>query len=230
MATPILLGGLHFTRRVQIRDDTPMSLVISCAFSPKSEWVVAESIHLVKTEWTLTREAFDRLLDWLSPDREEAGKKYEAIRRRLIKLFNCRGCHNPEELTDDAMTRVIKILDSKGLQYSGDPILIFFGVAKNVFREWVRKKPLNLEEFASLAPVSREQELQCLEACIKQLPERGRRVIIRYYEQRGSRKTDHRRTIAAELGLEVSALRVLACRMRKLLRNCVSTCLERKAA
>lgn len=183
----------------------------------------------MKTKWTLTREAFDRLLDWLSPDREEAGRKYESIRRRLIRLFNCRGCHNPEELTDDTMNRVIKIVDSGSVVYSGDPILLFFGVAKNVFREWARRKPLNPKDFPSLPCVSREQDFECLEACIERLPERGRTVIIRYYEQGGREKIDHRRMIAAELGLDVNALRILACRTRKVLRECVSTCLDRKA-
>ena len=89
----------------------------------------------MKTEWTLTREAFDELLLWLSPDREEAGRQYEDIRRKLIRLFNCRGCDNPEELTDETINRVIKIVESKAVEYSGEPILLFYGVARNVVHE-----------------------------------------------------------------------------------------------
>ena len=48
--------------------------------------------------WTLTPELFEQLLDWLNPDREQAGRDYEALRRRLIKLFTCRGCSDPELL------------------------------------------------------------------------------------------------------------------------------------
>src|SRR5947209_6617862 len=37
-------------------------------------------------------DSFDRLLAWLNPDREQAGQRYEEIRRRLIKIFARRGC------------------------------------------------------------------------------------------------------------------------------------------
>jgi hypothetical protein len=30
-------------------------------------------------KWTLTHDGFNRLLSWLDPDREQAGKKYEEI-------------------------------------------------------------------------------------------------------------------------------------------------------
>jgi hypothetical protein len=35
-------------------------------------------------KWVLTREAFERLLAWLDPDRERAGQKYEKIRQKLV--------------------------------------------------------------------------------------------------------------------------------------------------
>ncbi|HEX7773727.1 MAG TPA: hypothetical protein VF435_15005 [Pyrinomonadaceae bacterium] len=31
--------------------------------------------------------AFERLLFWLNPDRDQAAQKYEAARRRLIEIF-----------------------------------------------------------------------------------------------------------------------------------------------
>jgi hypothetical protein len=48
--------------------------------------------------WVLSQEAFDALLDWLDPDREQAGIKYEQIRLRLIKIFTGRGCSDAEDL------------------------------------------------------------------------------------------------------------------------------------
>src|SRR5262249_36046354 len=41
-----------------------------------------------KTHWTLTLEAFERLLRWLSPDRDAAGRKYEQIRTKMVRFFN----------------------------------------------------------------------------------------------------------------------------------------------
>ena|SRR5215510_5244211 len=182
-------------------------------------------------EWSLTREAFDKLLGWLSPDREEAGRKYEDIRRRLIRLFNCRGCDAPEELTDKTINRVIRIIEPKEKEdYSGDPILLFFGVARNVYREWRRRKKLNPPDFPVPQPNTREQELDCLEGCVEQLPQRERSIITRYYLQERGEKIRERQMIAAELGLQINALRIQTCRIRKVLRNCISTCMELRAA
>ena len=52
--------------------------------------------RLMNKDWFLTQEAFDALLAWLDPEREAAGRKYEEIRLRLIKLFTCRGCSEPD--------------------------------------------------------------------------------------------------------------------------------------
>ena len=40
----------------------------------------------------LTAEGFEALLAMLHPDRETAGERYEDIRRRLVRLFEWRGC------------------------------------------------------------------------------------------------------------------------------------------
>lgn len=184
----------------------------------------------MKSEWTLTREGFDNLLLWLSPEREEAARKYEDIRRRLIRLFNCRGCYNPEELTDETINRVIMIRETKANEYSVEPIRLFFGVSHKVLQEWRRRKIISPEDLLMCPATFCEQDLQCLDACMEHLPERGRRIIIRYYEEKGREKIRRRQMMAAELGIEINALRIEACRIRKVLRNCVSACLQQKAA
>ena len=45
-----------------------------------------------KKERELNPDTFEALLRWLAPDREEAGKRDEEIRHRLIRIFACRGC------------------------------------------------------------------------------------------------------------------------------------------
>ena len=59
----------------------------------------------MKKGWVLTQELFDTLLDWLDPDRERAGHRYETIRLRLIKIFTSRGCPEAEELADETINR-----------------------------------------------------------------------------------------------------------------------------
>lgn len=185
----------------------------------------------MKDKWTLTRQAFDKLLSWLSSDREEAGRKYEDIRRRLIRFFTCRGCDIPEELTDETINRVIRIIDNKTEGHTDDPIRLFFGVARKVYLEWLHRKQLDLKDFQPPPqPDGHEQGLECLETCMEKLPPEERGLIIRYYEQGGREKIERRQLIAAELRVKMNALRIHACRIRKALRDCVITCIESKAA
>ena len=97
------------------------------------------SVPFRQTEWELTPEAFDRLLLWLNPDRERAGRKYEEIRRKLITILSSRGCTCPEDLTDEAMNRVTRKVPEIIDNYVGDPALYFYGVAHKVHLEWVRR-------------------------------------------------------------------------------------------
>ena len=70
--------------------------------------------------WSLSQEAFDALLDWLDPDREQAGMKYEQIRSRLIKIFTGRGCVDAEELADETINRVTRKLKEIQEEFTGD--------------------------------------------------------------------------------------------------------------
>src|SRR6202008_1561467 len=90
--------------------------------------------------WSLSQEAFDALLDWLDSDRELAGIKYEQIRSRLIKFFTGRGCIDPEELADETINRVTSKLSEIRKEFTGDPALYFYGVAKLVYMEYLRRK------------------------------------------------------------------------------------------
>ena len=54
-----------------------------------------------------TPELFDLLLGWLDPDRERAADRYLKIQIRLIKIFTCRGCGDPEGLADITIGRVM---------------------------------------------------------------------------------------------------------------------------
>src|SRR5690242_3335578 len=90
-------------------------------------------------EWTLDQAAFGELLDWLGPDPETAGQTYELIRHKLITLFRCRGCAVPEELADETINRVIRKLPQIKPDYHGNPIRYFYGVAKKVYKEYLRR-------------------------------------------------------------------------------------------
>ena len=48
-----------------------------------------------RQKWTLTQEAFDKLLVALGGDRDSAAEKYLEIRTNLVRFFEWRGCLVP---------------------------------------------------------------------------------------------------------------------------------------
>jgi DNA-directed RNA polymerase specialized sigma24 family protein len=184
----------------------------------------------MKTEWRLTREAFENLLSWLSPDREQAAHKYEETRTKLIKFFTWRGCPHPEDLTDKTINRVIKAMEFKASQYSGEPVRFFYGVAKNVYLEFLREKTISPEDIVVFEPVGSEQDFRCLESCMASLPEDSRKLISAYYDYDGPEKSKFRQTLADTLGIGLNPLRIKAFRIRNMLRDCVFSCIQSKAA
>ena len=180
----------------------------------------------------LTQESFDRLLAWLNPDREQAGLRYEEIYRRLIKIFTCRGCREPEDLADETINRVVKRLQEIGDDYTGDPALYFYGVANKVHLEYLRRKPAVP---APSPPPSEEleeteREYECLEHCISRLPPDSRELVLQYYQDEKGARINNRRDLAARLGIAVNALRIRAHRIRASLHECMLECLGAGAA
>lgn len=196
----------------------------------------------MKKEWVLTQQAFDTLLDWLDGDRERAGRKYEEIRVRLIKIFTCRGCFEAEELADETINRVVGKVDEIANNYQGDPALYFYGVSHNIHLEYLRKLKLRVAEIPpesttdivprpSVGMVEDiEPEFECLEHCLDELSPDSRKLLLEYYQHEKHAKIDHRRRLADELGIAANALRIRAHRMRRVLRECVQNCLEQQPA
>ncbi len=196
----------------------------------------------MKKEWVLTQDAFDTLLDWLDSNRDRAGSKYEAIRLRLIKIFTCRGCSEAEELADETINRVIAKVMEVAKSYVGDPALYFYGISQKVYLEHLRKTqsrqaPLLEDPVAgslSTPAISLaddiEPEYECLERCLEDLPADNRKLVLDYYQQEKQAKIDHRKHLAAELGIAVNALRIRAHRIRLALQRCVHDCLEQQPA
>src|SRR3990170_2001633 len=90
-----------------------------------------------RKEWALTQEAFDGLLAWLDSDTQAAARKYEQIRRGLIRFFHVRRCVTPDDLADQVIDRVARRLGEGAEVYAADPYYYFQGVALRVFREYL---------------------------------------------------------------------------------------------
>jgi RNA polymerase sigma factor (sigma-70 family) len=183
--------------------------------------------------WAMTGEALNRLLACLDADRDTAARKYEIIRRKLIKYFECRGCVTSEDQTDETINRVARrILEGKHI-WTTDPASYFYGVARNVLREyWSSPErdftPLDClpllahpSENATTMKVteherlSLEQRLAALEASLSELPAESRDLIVRYYEGEKSVRIRNRRALAEQLGIPPNALRIRMHRLRE---------------
>lgn len=182
--------------------------------------------------WVLNQESFDALLDWLHPQREQAGQKYEDIRRRLIKIFTCRGCCEPEDLADETINRVSKRLKDIKSEFTGDPARYFYGVANKVHLEYLRKPtpliPPRLVE-SDEETDQLEKEYECLERCIQKLTSTNRELVLQYYQDDKRAKIDHRKRLAEQFGIAINALRIRAYRARAVLQECVHECLQHPA-
>ncbi|MGA9997423.1 MAG: sigma-70 family RNA polymerase sigma factor [Pyrinomonadaceae bacterium] len=192
-----------------------------------------------KQKWTLTIEAFDGLLSWLAPDREQAGVKYEEIRLLLVKGFRKHGCTVPEELADETINRVARKLPEIASTYVGDPVRYFYGVAHLVHMEYLRKPkvgplpPADLPSIETQSPLEiledTEHEYTCLRLCMERLSARDRELIMQYYRGERQIKISLRKELAERLGIKLENLRLRAQRIRATLKECVINCMGRKA-
>jgi DNA-directed RNA polymerase specialized sigma24 family protein len=178
----------------------------------------------------LTGESLGQLLACLDDDVEVAGEKYEVIRRKLVKFFDWRGAHFPEECADETIDRVIRKLES------GEAILDIptycAGIARLVFLETLKKadrRQVSLDDLGSIAAPSLQPEANaqqtCFERCLSGLPIESRRLILQYYQDERRRKINNRQALADSLGIPLNALRSRVQRIRDRLEQCVTKCI-----
>ena len=183
-----------------------------------------------------TEEAFNKLLAWLNPDREEAAEIYNKIQARLIRIFSVHGCVDPESLTNETFDVVLLKIDWLLENYVGEPILYFCAVARNLLKEDYRKR--TAARAMPAAPVGQAEEddqesellYQCLDQCMEKFSKEGQRLLVSYYEEKGNEKIINRRKLAGDLGITLTALRLRVFHMRGQLKLCIEICLKNNAA
>ena len=188
----------------------------------------------MKTDQALTQDRFNELLAWLDSDLEVAGQKYEDIRRSLVKIFAWRKCTDAEGMADAAINVVAQRAPELRHTYEGKPQLYFYGVARNLVREYERKKVLVAFEDADLKNRQiiddTDDEVEevdvCLKQCLAGLAPADRELALAYYEKDGQAKIALRRQLAKERGINTSALRLKMFRMRGSLAQCIKGCMK----
>ncbi len=190
-------------------------------------------------ESALTADAFTKLLERLGDDQEQAGQKYEDLRRTLIRFFEWRSAPFPEEHTDETFNRVARNLD-QGIEIrniGGYCYEVARLVCLEAFKGRDRRRtPLEEIKLEAIAPdtieetAEKEQRLTCLDDCLRVLPVESRELITEYYcdEKRG--RIDRRKALANRLQLRRDALANRAQRVRDKLEQCVIRCLRKKSS
>ncbi len=192
-------------------------------------------------DWQPTQKEFDLFLNWLNPERELAGERYNKIHRMLTILFAARGRGDAQSLADDTLTRVIRqiVVEKKEVN---NPEAYCRGVARYVLLESFRAPQTdNAVQVETLAqgqlPVApsdqelREAEedaaryesyLELLQRCLKELPRSERAMVIKYYD--GSKEGELKKTrveLARRANLKIRDLRSRMVRRRERLRECI---------
>ena len=179
---------------------------------------------------------FERLVERLdAADRDIAGHGFEQLRRRLVRFFEYRGCAFPDDHADETLSRVARKLDAG--EVIQDVATYVIGVARMVSREAAKAatKHASIEsaperEAAVAEPGGNDEHerlLACLRACLHRLTGDDRDLIVRYYQDDKQTKISNRRQMAAELRVEMNALRLRAFRIRAGLESCVQDCAGR---
>jgi DNA-directed RNA polymerase specialized sigma24 family protein len=186
--------------------------------------------------WTLTQQAFDKLLVHFSPNREEAGQQYESVHLKLVRYFQKQSIDSAENRADVVMNRVARRID-EGIQIDNVPAYAF-RVAYLVFLEAL-KEPAHAEIDAATGPAiqiqpefedpEQDPRLHCFDLCLEKLSGEQRGLILHYYREEGQSKIQLRKRLADRLKISLDALRIRAHRIRKSLEECITKCLGQTA-
>jgi DNA-directed RNA polymerase specialized sigma24 family protein len=183
-----------------------------------------------RQKWTLTQDAFDRLLVACGGDRDTAGQKYLEIRNNLTRFFEWRGCSFPEDHADETINRMAKRVaeGEEILNYSGYAIgvarLLLLEINKGRQREQSALAEISAAPEVYVPEDSDETRLTCLRSCLQTLSPDNRELILQYYQGEKGEKIENRKKLLNRLGIPVNTLRMRALRLREKLQACVEEC------
>jgi DNA-directed RNA polymerase specialized sigma24 family protein len=180
----------------------------------------------------LEAEAWHRLLAALDPDPRRAASRYQALRGRLIRLFQNRGLGAVDDLADETLDRVARRMGD-GLA-PRDVAHYAAGVARLVALEAARGAQ-RFEHYSSglIRPPppdddapQQEDRRACLDRCLGELPSDARTLLLRYQEGQRSGRISQRRALAEGLGIPINALRIRVHRLRQRVEACLARCAD----
>ena len=188
----------------------------------------------MKREWVAAPGDLTTFVAWLdgSGPGDAAGESYVTMHGRLTSYFARKGCHAPEELADETLSRVVRRLHEEGAEIDVPPAQYCYIVARFVFLEHLRSPEHRVVALVREVPdrpdahdgEGSEPLLTRLDDCLGRLEPGDRTLILEYYSGPRPDRITIRRELAAKLGLSANAMGIRACRLRERLRPCVSRC------
>ena len=188
--------------------------------------------------------AGDRLLSFFDSDPVIAGEKLLRCRQKLVRRFAAERCHDPEDLANESLRRVLDALNKNPQRLATEIEAFISGFATNIIYE-SRRSPMHKEDpLEEIVPAkeprtrpleelligfSEQEDLrQCLEQCLEQLDSQERNTLIKYYTaEPGEKAKAVRRNMASSLGLTSAQLRKRAFNLRSRLEAFTRQCLEK---
>jgi DNA-directed RNA polymerase specialized sigma24 family protein len=169
------------------------------------------------------------LLNALQTSDADGASAYEQLRVKLIRFFRWNHCWTAEDLADETMDRLAGRLAEETATIA-DPVRFALGIARMIVHEHRARENRETRARAGFASQTHQQHdeeeqarAEALDHCLNTLPPQGRRLIERYYTGDAGERIRNRQQFAAELGLDLNALRNRALRLRRQLEGCVES-------
>ena len=132
-----------------------------------------------------------------------------------------------DELVDETINRVILKSSAEKIE---NKLAYCYGVAKNVYRESLRKERnhLDIDEVTLAAKPQQEAQSfskECLDKCLAELSPESRNLILEYFSEVKLARIELHRRISESLEMTQTALRMRVMRIKQKLKICVQECM-----
>jgi DNA-directed RNA polymerase specialized sigma24 family protein len=170
---------------------------------------------------------FAQFLKRLSPDADEAERRYVSLQKKLIGFLGMRDVSDPArdaaETLDRAAVRI-----SRGANVP-DVVNYCIGIARNVASEsWRRERREDtvfrrfIDSLADGSAEEVERIQHMLKPCFENLEAESQELLVSYCRiPEGQSHAEHRRRLSEKMGITVRALRTQVSRLRDRLEDCV---------
>lgn len=181
-----------------------------------------------KSRQAVSSDAFSRFLESLSPDAEEAGRRYARLHKKLVGFFSLKGIYDPASAADETIDRAALKIAAGAPVPDADKYSL--GIARNIAKEKYRSAQREsttfltfIENLADAADEEVERIYQVLKPCFEQLSSEEQQLLLAYCQVlQGRARAEHRRQLAEAMTTTVLALRMRVTRLRSNLTDCVT--------